>query len=74
MGYQMNIQTEPPVEKLLYRMPDLTKAVGLSKTEINKRIREGRFPAGVKLSPQVRAWRAEEVKRWVEQFVPSDVP
>lgn len=39
----------------------------VSKTTLWLRIREGKFPKPVKLSPGVTAWRVEEVRALLEQ-------
>ena len=38
---------------------------GISKSTIWDMARKGRFPAPVKLSPQVTAWRVEDVRAWL---------
>ncbi|WP_082011661.1 helix-turn-helix transcriptional regulator [Bordetella avium] len=78
MEHTQRTQTTQPAvlgQKLLYRMPDLTAAIGLSKGDIYRRIKAGTFPKGVRISKQVVVWNPEEIRLWVEkQLVPSDVP
>ncbi len=41
--------------------------VPISKTTLWRRVVAGTFPAPVKLSAKVTAWRAEEVRRWISE-------
>ena len=75
MAHAATHQAPAAAPKLLYRIADVTHAVGLSRTEIYRRIKAGTFPRGTPISPQVVVWNPDDVRRWVEkQFVPSDVP
>lgn len=51
-------------EKLL-RLPDVCAAVGMRKGGVYKAIREGRFPAPVKLGERAVAWPASAVQGWI---------
>lgn len=53
-------------DRLVYRMPDLVKAVGLSKTTIYRMMRAGKFPRPIALSEDMVGWRPDEVKAWVD--------
>lgn len=50
----------------LLRIDEVTSRVGLSRTTIWRREREGEFPARVKLSGNAVAWREDEVEEWIE--------
>jgi predicted DNA-binding transcriptional regulator AlpA len=39
--------------------------VPFSKSTLWRRVKEGTFPAPVKLSPGVTAWRAEDIRSWI---------
>jgi prophage regulatory protein len=56
----------PPLAPRYLRFPDL-KARGIcsSRDTLYRWIREGRFPAGVLLSPRMRAWPEDVVKQWL---------
>ena len=43
----------------------LLRFVPFSKSTLWRRVKAGEFPAPVKLSEGVTAWRAEEVRRWI---------
>ncbi|NDV12490.1 helix-turn-helix transcriptional regulator [Crenobacter caeni] len=38
-----------------------------SPSTLWRRVRAGTFPAPVKLSERVTAWRAEDVRRWLDE-------
>ena len=42
---------------------------GLSTTEIDRRVREGRFPQPVSLGPQTTAWPESEVIAWQRDLI-----
>ncbi|MEO8455872.1 MAG: AlpA family phage regulatory protein [Sphingomicrobium sp.] len=50
----------------LLRFPDVSRAVGLSKTAIYQRIRSGEFPAPVQLTGRAVAWHTVEVEAWIK--------
>ncbi len=49
------------------RQPQVLAFVPISKSTLWRRVEAGTFPAPVKLSPRVTAWRAEEVRRWIAE-------
>jgi prophage regulatory protein len=54
------------------RQPQVLRLVPVSKSTLWRRVRAKTFPAPVKLSPGVTAWRAEDVRCWIlEQGVAS---
>lgn len=61
------------------RQSQLLVFVPFSKSTLWRRVDDGTFPAPVKLSSNVTAWRAEDVHRWMAgvlqpQRPPIDVP
>lgn len=48
------------------RMRELTTLVGLSKSEIYRRIDQGRFPPGEKISIRVTVWSLEKIDKWLK--------
>ena len=57
------------MEKIL-RIKDVAQSVGLGKTTIWQRIREGQFPRPVRLGgPGSRAvgWRQGDIERWLSE-------
>lgn len=53
-------------ETILLRMPQVENVTGLKKSALYQRIKEGTFPAAVRLGPKSVAWRSDEVSQWVE--------
>lgn len=52
-------------ERLVYRLPDLMKAVGLGKTTIYRKMKEGTFPKPVLITEDRVGWRACDVRAWL---------
>ena len=63
------MRTDPPLPPagtlLLERLPRVRTRVGLSRSELYRRIALGTFPAPIKLGERVSAWNAAEVDRWI---------
>lgn len=49
------------------RLSDLRPIIPLSDSTIWRRVRLGTFPAPVKLSERITAWKAEDVRRWLDE-------
>ncbi|MDZ7855914.1 helix-turn-helix transcriptional regulator [Sphaerotilus sp.] len=71
------VAVPPPPTSL--RLPDtgflrqsqVLQFVPISKSTLWRRVEARTFPPPVKLSPRVTVWRAEEIRRWIAQQVPS---
>lgn len=50
----------------LIRLPEVRQRVGLSRSEIYRRIRRNAFPSPVRLGPQSSAWDSAEIDRWID--------
>jgi prophage regulatory protein len=50
--------------RTILRMPQVEAATGLKQSHIYDLIAQGRFPRGVKLSPQATGWFADEIAEW----------
>lgn len=48
------------------RLADLRPIIPISDSTLWRRVRAGTFPAPIKLSERVTAWRAEEVRAWLD--------
>ncbi|MBY8335614.1 MULTISPECIES: helix-turn-helix transcriptional regulator [Sphingomonadales] len=51
----------------LIRLPEVMARVGLRRTAIYQRMREGRFPQSRSLGPRCTVWLEAEIDRWIEQ-------
>lgn len=76
-----NTQTEKSVVSNLLplqgmsRAKDILPLLPFSRTTLHEWSNDGRFPASVKLSPKMVAWRNADVLEWLENqsLNPSDV-
>ncbi len=50
----------------LLRLPEVKDRIGLSRSEIHRRIATGDFPQPVKLGERASAWPEHEVTAWCE--------
>ena len=55
-------------ERLL-QIDEVKARVALSKTEIYRRVKEGRFPRQVRLSSRRVAWVESEITDWIRSAV-----
>jgi prophage regulatory protein len=53
----------------LLRLAKVKKRVGLGKTAIYKRVREGSFPRPIRVTSRAVAWLPAEVDAWVKARV-----
>lgn len=51
-------------EKIL-RLPQVLDKVGLKKSAIYKRIKDGQFPPPIKLGAHASGWLESEVQNWI---------
>jgi len=49
----------------ILRLPGLEKKTGLKKTSIYKLIKDGTFPAPVRLTDRAVGWHEHEVNNWL---------
>lgn len=50
------------------RLAQLLTFIPLSKSTLWRRINDGSFPSPIKLSERVTVWRAEDVRRWIQEI------
>lgn len=57
------------MEQKLYRLPDIIRLVGLSRSTIYARIKLGDFPAPTPIFNGGRAvaWRSADITAWLDQ-------
>lgn len=53
----------------LERLPEVRDRTGLSRAGIYKAIREGRFPAQIKIGERASAWDSEAVDTWIAERI-----
>lgn len=49
----------------LERLPEVRARVGLSRTEIYRRVANKTFPSPVRLGPRATAWLSSEIDDWI---------
>lgn len=52
---------QPPL-----RLPEVIRRTSLSRSEIYRRMKEGRFPSGRKLGPKIRVWSSVAIDRFCD--------
>lgn len=49
------------------RLPEVLKFYPVSKSTWWAGVKSGKYPAGVKLSDRVTAWKAEDIRKLIDQ-------
>lgn len=60
-----------PSEDRLIRLPEVLDICGLSRSALYQKIKDGNFPAQVKLSARSSAWVQSEVIAWKDACIPK---
>lgn len=64
----MQPQTTLP-ETGFVRLPTILQVFPVSRSAWWQGVKEGRYPASVKLSPRCTAWRAEDIRALIQETV-----
>ena len=54
-------------ERIL-RVKEVLELTGLSRSTLDRRIKAGTFPAGVKLGDRARGWRLSQIEEWMRNL------
>lgn len=54
----------PPADRLL-RLPEVLTKVPVGRASWWKGVKDGRFPAAIKLGPRTSAWRASDIDKLI---------
>ncbi|WP_395055723.1 helix-turn-helix transcriptional regulator [Polaromonas sp.] len=65
---QTNQNAGPQTERLL-RLPEVESIVGLKKTSIYEREKNGTFPSRVRLSCRTVGWSSSAINAWVNERI-----
>jgi prophage regulatory protein len=60
------------MQSKILRYPDLKIMVGLSRIQIRRLEREGKFPQRLQLSPNCVGWHTTEIQQWLEHLPRKD--
>lgn len=52
----------------ILRLPEVVELVGLKTSAIYAAMRDGRFPASVRLGERAVGWRAGDITRWLAEL------
>jgi len=55
------------MEKLYYRINELSDILSMGKSTIWNLIKEGKFPESIKISEGVTVWNANDILKWVDE-------
>lgn len=55
----------------IIRLPEVMNLVGLKKTTIYMKIREGSFPKPIKLGARATGWEENVIQEWINQQIQS---
>ena len=55
------------MEKLYYRINELSEILSMGKSSIWGLVKEGKFPQSIKISEGVTVWKSEDILRWVDE-------
>lgn len=66
-AYQLPAQAQLPPNDRFIRLKEVLTLVGLSRTSLYTRIKQGQFPAQIKLSRRCSVWSEHAVIEWMEQ-------
>jgi len=68
---QTNLNQE--TQTRLIRLSELTGIVGLCRSTIYNRMREGRFPNPVGLGGRLVAWSSKDIEGWINDLKHGDI-
>lgn len=60
------VMEQASAEVRLIRLPQVIQMTGLTKASIYLKVRNGTFPAPVKISKRAIAWRSDGLQAWIE--------
>ncbi|WP_409527191.1 helix-turn-helix transcriptional regulator [Rhizobium sp. BK226] len=74
---QMTISSKPPItrelpENGLLRLPQVLQYIPVSRSTVYSKIKTGAWPAPVRISQRVVAWKASDIRNLLERFEQGD--
>lgn len=49
-----------------YRINDVSRIIGLSRSAIYKLVRISKFPKPIKITPKCSVWSCDQIEAWIE--------
>ncbi|MBB5866194.1 AlpA family phage regulatory protein [Xanthomonas sp. 3058] len=62
-----NIDFNTAPDSALIRQPAVLSIIPLGRSTMWARVKSGEFPAPIKVSPGITAWRLGDVRRWLDE-------
>ncbi len=62
-----SVSVELPPDGGFLRQPQVLRSIPVSRSTLWRWVKAGTFPAPVKLSVHVSAWRVADVRRWITE-------
>lgn len=56
------------------RLPKVREATGLSRSTLLRRVKEGTFPAPIKIGPRAVGWVQSQVLSWINDRIKASRP
>ena len=50
------------------RLPQILEFIPVSKSTFWLRIKQGKFPKGIKISSQITVWKSEDIRQLIEEL------
>lgn len=66
-----NIPPDFPKTGFVRQAKLIPNVIPFSPATLWRKVKDGSFPAPVKLSERVTAWRVEDVREWMQSFSPK---
>lgn len=63
---QQHISPELPKTGFLRQSEIIPKPIPISPATLWRKVKDGTFPAPIKLSERITAWRAEDIHDWIQ--------
>lgn len=64
----INTLNQPPATEKLLRLPAVLAIVPISRAAWWNGVRDGRYPAAIKLGPRTTCWRASEIDALIKSL------
>jgi predicted DNA-binding transcriptional regulator AlpA len=64
--YKQGVKMDTFKGKLLLKIEDVVQLLNIGKSTWWKGVKEGRYPAPVKLGPKTTRWKTEDIRRIID--------